>query len=45
MNNQKESMRIYRKFKIEDTLAKNMFFGSNMNFCMSDMTSGVNKFV
>ena len=30
---------MYRKPKIEDSLARNMFLGSNMEFCMSDVTS------
>ena len=30
---------MYRKPKIEDSLARNMFLGSNMDFCMADVTS------
>ena len=30
---------MYRKFKIEDFLAKNMFLGSNMDFTVPNTTS------
>ena len=37
---------MYRKFKIEDSLARNMFLRSIMDFCMADVTSdGVNEYV
>jgi hypothetical protein len=37
-------MSMYRKFKIEDSLARNMLLGSNMNLCMPDVISeGDNK--
>ena len=37
---------MYRKPKIEDSLARNMFLGSNMDFCMADVTSErVNEYI
>ena len=35
----KESMSMYRKPKIKDSLAKNMFLVSNIDFFMADVTS------
>jgi hypothetical protein len=43
MKNQ-ESMSKYRMLKIKASLARNMFLGSNMNFCMAEVISeGDNK--
>ena len=37
---------MYRKPKIEDSLAKNIFLGSKMDFCMADVTSErVNEYI
>jgi hypothetical protein len=36
---------MYRKFKIEDSLARNMFRRSNMDSCLVRKTSGVNEYV
>ena len=39
-------MSMYRKSKIENSLAINIFLGSNMDFCKADLTSeGVDKFI
>ena len=35
---QMESMSMYRKFKIKRSWARNMFFTSNMDYCLSDVT-------
>ena len=46
MKHQKESMSMYRKPKFEDSLARNTFLGSKMDFCMADLTSGgVNDYI
>jgi hypothetical protein len=37
-------MSMYGKFKIEDFLARNIFLGSNMDFCMANITSQVNLY-
>jgi hypothetical protein len=37
---------MYRILKIKDTLARNMFKRSNVNYCMADETSeGVSEYV
>ena len=42
----KESMSMYRMFKIEDSFTRNMFSRSVMNNCLADETSeGVNELV
>ena len=39
-------MSMCRKPKIEDTLARNMFSGSKLDFCMADVTSErVNEYI
>jgi hypothetical protein len=39
-------MSVYSKKKqFEDPLARNMFIRSNMDYCMTDKTSGVNEFI
>ena len=39
MKHQKESMSMYRKPKIEDSLARNMFSRSKWALCIADLSS------
>jgi len=38
MKHQNESMSMYKKFNIEDSMAWNMFRGSNMDYGLADVT-------
>jgi hypothetical protein len=38
MNHKKGSLSIYIKLKVEDSLARNLFSRSNMDYCMVEVT-------